>query len=79
MKNEMLFDQPDRRAKPQEMAASPDLVMAMTSSNSRNGIAGTADRLPPVYRAGSMDHEQAPSRVGKRLNYRDGTVKEIAR
>jgi len=39
---------------------------------------GAGARLPTtppfVYRAGSQDHEQHPSRVGNRLIYRDGRV-----
>lgn len=73
-----LFEKPDRRADPLAVAATPDHVAAMTSGSSRNGIAGTADRLPPVYRAGAMDHLQLPSRIGRRLVFRDGTTREAA-
>lgn len=53
----ILFENDDgaKKADPIKLAASPDLVSAMVSSNSRNGIAGTADRRPMVYRAGSLD------------------------
>lgn len=73
----ILFEQPDRRANPEAMAASPELVPFMTSQASRNGISGTADKLPPVYRDGAMDAQALPSRMGKRLVFRDGTTREV--
>lgn len=67
---EDLLHQPD----PHALAARPDLVPFMTSNNSRNGYAGTADRQPMVYRAGSQDAAQLPSRMADRLHYPDGRV-----
>lgn len=79
-RDRILFTDDDgaKKADPAKLAASPDLVTAMTSSNSRNGIAGTADRLPMAYRDGALDHLDLPSRIGRRLVYRDGTTREAA-
>lgn len=76
----ILFENDDgaKKADPIKLAASPDLVSAMVSSNSRNGIAGTADRRPMVYRAGSLDACSLPSRWGNRLTYPDGRVEVLA-
>jgi len=72
-----LFADPTKPADPFLVAASPDLVPAMVSNRaSRNGYAGSSDRLPPVYRAGSMDALALPSRMGDRLVFRDGTTRE---
>lgn len=67
---EDLLHQPD----PQALAAHPDLVPFMTSSPNRNGYAGTADRQPMVYRAGSQDALKLPSRMANRLHYPDGRI-----
>lgn len=72
-----LFAEPPAPADPTKLAASPELVGAMTSSrHSRNGYAGSADRLPMAYRPGALNALALPSRMGNRLHYRDGTVKE---
>jgi hypothetical protein len=67
---EDLLHQPD----PYALAASPDLVPAMVSGGNRNGMSGTGDKRPMVYRAGSLDELQLPSRMGSTLHYRDGRV-----
>ena len=73
-----LFAEPPAPADPTKLAVNPDLVPAMTGSrHSRNGYAGSADRLPMAYRAGSLDALALPSRMGNRLHFRDGTVKEV--
>lgn len=40
--------------------------------------AGTPTDRPMVYRPGSRDHEQWPSRMGNRLVWRDGRMQEAA-
>ena len=55
----------------------PDLAHAMTSGGNRNGLSGTGDTRPMVYRAGALDANQWPSRMGHRLYYRDGRVEVI--
>lgn len=67
---EHLLHQPD----PYALAAHPDLVPIMTSGGNRNGMSGTGDKRPMVYRAGALDADQLPSRMGNRLHYRDGRV-----
>ena len=62
------------QANPHALAASSDLVPIMTSGGNRNGMSGTADHLPMVYRAGALDADRLPSRMGSRLYYRDGRV-----
>jgi hypothetical protein len=64
------------KANPFTMAAQETMVPIMTGSGSRNGIMGTADRMPTVYREGAMDALKLPSRMGDRLHYRDGRVEE---
>lgn len=59
-------------ARPELLAATPSHIQSMTKSRGSN--AGTADRLPPVYRAGSMAEQKLPSRRGNRLFYIDGRV-----
>jgi hypothetical protein len=54
------------------------MVSVMTGSSSRNGFAGTADKLPTAMRAGAEDALALPSRMGDRLHYRDGTVKHLS-
>jgi hypothetical protein len=67
-----------RQADPFAVAASPDLVPAMTSGGNRNSLSGNADLRPMVYRAGSLDALDLPSRMGNTLFYRDGRVEVIA-
>lgn len=54
-----------------------ELLPGMVCAGNRNGISGTDDRLPPVYRSGAMDAFKLPSRMGNRLHYRDGRVETI--
>lgn len=54
-----------------------DLQPGMVCAGNRNGISGTADRLPPVYRSGAMDAFKLPSRWGRELRYPDGRVETI--
>lgn len=61
-------------ATPEAVAVSSDLVRAMTSGGSRNGLSGNTEHRPPVYRPGAMDADKHPSRMGDRLYYRDGRV-----
>ena len=68
-----LLRQPDQFI----LAATPDLVPAMTSGGNRNSLSGTGDRRAMVYRAGSLDALKLPSRMGNRLHYRDGRVEHI--
>ena len=63
---------------PYALAASPDLVPAMTSGGNRNGMPGTGDKLPMGYREGSLEALQRPSRMGNKLYYRDGRVEELS-
>jgi hypothetical protein len=49
----------------------------VTSGGSRNGLSGTGDRRPIVYRQGSRDALKLPSRMGDRLYYRDGRVEDL--
>lgn len=79
-RDRILFADDDgaKKADAVKLAVNPDLVPAMTSSNSRNGIAGTADRLPMAYRAGSLDAFTLPSRWGNRLTYPDGRKEVLA-
>lgn len=72
-----IFEDVLRVADPFALAASPEHVPAMTTSCSRNGMMGTADRLPIVYRDGALDADKLPSRMGNRLHYRDGRVETI--
>jgi hypothetical protein len=72
-----IFDSGLHQADPYALAASPDLVPAMTSGGNRNGMSGTGDNRPMVYRAGSQDALQLPSRMGNRLYYRDGRVEAV--
>lgn len=67
------------KANPFTMAAQETMVPIMTGSGSRNGIMGTADRMPTVYREGAMDSLKLPSRMGDRLHYRDGRVEPVKR
>jgi hypothetical protein len=64
-------------AEPHKVAAQPEMVSVMTGSSSRNGFAGTADKLPTAMRVGAEDALALPSRMGDRLHYRDGTVKHV--
>lgn len=65
------------KANPFAMAAQETMVPMMTGVGSRNGIMGTADRMPAVYREGAMDALKLPSRMGEKLHYRDGRVHTV--
>lgn len=65
------------QANPHALAVSPDLVPAMVGGGNRNGMSGTGDLRPMVYRKGSMDNLALPSRMGSKLYYRDGRVEHI--
>jgi hypothetical protein len=67
------------KATPFTMAAQETMVPIMTGSGSRNGIMGTADRMPTVYREGAMDALSLPSRMGEKLHYRDGRIEAVKR
>ena len=54
-----------------------ELQPGMVCAGNRNGMSGTADHLPMVYRAGALDAEELPSRMGNKLVYRDGRVEEV--
>lgn len=58
----------------QPIALEPGMVCA----GNRNGFMGTGDLRPMVYRAGSLDASELPSRMGNKLFYRDGRVEEVA-
>lgn len=73
-----IFDDMLRVANPHACAADPSHVMPMISGGNRNGLSGNADRMPMVYRAGSQDALQCPSRMGNKLFYRDGRVEAVA-
>lgn len=77
MKNIETFEGTRYQANPLAVAVSPEHAAAMTTSRSRNGMAGTADRLPVACRAGSQDADRLPSRMGNKLVYRDGRVENI--
>lgn len=72
-----IYDDLIRQPDPYAVAVSPDIVPAMTSGGSRNGMSGTGDKRPMVYRAGSQDALHLPSRMGNRLHYRDGRIENI--
>lgn len=72
MKHDIFTDEPIIKADPMALAADVTMLDRMCSGGNRNGLSGTADKRPPVYRPGSMDHEEIPSRMGNRLVYRDG-------
>lgn len=76
-KQSNIFDDVLRVADPHAMAAHPDLVPAMTSGGNRNGLSGNTEHRPMVYRAGALDADQLPSRMGNRLHYRDGRVQSV--
>ena len=76
-KQSNIFDDLLRVADPHAMAVHPDLVPAMTSGGNRNGMSGTGDKRPMVYRTGSLDAMALPSRMGSRLYYRDGRVETL--
>lgn len=61
-------------ANPYALAVNEYVVHKMTTSSSRNGFSGSADKLPEVYRTGCMDALNIPSRIGDSLHYRDGRV-----
>lgn len=48
---------------------SMELGPGMVCANNRNGMLGTGDRLPAVYRTGSLDAYRLPSRFGNKLIY----------
>jgi hypothetical protein len=67
-----IFEDAEPARKPMELK--PGMVCAGT----RNGLAGTADHLPTVYRAGALEAYKLPSRIGRRLYYPDGRVEVLA-
>ena len=72
-----IFEDVLRKADPIALAATADLVPVMTSGGNRNGLSGTGDRRPMVYRDGALDARECPSRMGNRLHYPDGRVEVI--
>ena len=64
-----------KRTETTELRGQPvELQNGMVCANTRNGMAGTGDLRPPVYRDGALDAYALPSRVGGRLHYPDGRV-----
>jgi hypothetical protein len=49
----------------------------MACAGNRNGISGTGDLRPMVYRDGALDAFALPSRMGSRLVYPDGRVEYV--
>ena len=68
-----------KAAVPETLAASADLVPMMTSGGNRNGLMGTGDRRPMIYRQGSLDAYQLPSRMGSKLRHPGGVVEPVVR
>lgn len=68
-----------RQPNPYILAAREEMVPIMTGSGSRNGTAGTADKLPMTYRAGAMDATRLPSRIGDKLHYPDSRTEPVKR
>jgi hypothetical protein len=66
-----------RASKAPPAQAAEERQPTVTSGGSRNGLSGTGDRRPIVYREGSREALKLPSRMGDRLYYRDGRVEEL--
>lgn len=64
-------DYPEKLDKPMQIG------QGMACAGNRNGISGTGDLLPMVYRDGALDAFALPSRMGSLLVYPGGRVESV--